>query len=87
MRWVIGCMVFFAAAELLQPQPGGALAAIFGFVLVLAYAATTIAMERQPSRLLSAFAPDLVARREAPSVPDGEQRRSRLSCAPHGARR
>jgi len=77
MRWVIVCMVFFAAAELLQPQRGGALAAIFGFVLVLAYAATTIAMELQPNRLLGAFAPDLVARREAASAPDAERRRPR----------
>ncbi|HUH92153.1 MAG TPA: DUF6498-containing protein [Casimicrobiaceae bacterium] len=77
MRWVIVCMVFFAAAELLQPQRGGVLAAIFGFVLVLAYAATTIAMELQPSRLLGAFAPDLVARGEAPSAPAAEKRRPR----------
>jgi hypothetical protein len=61
VRWVIVCMVFFAAAELLQPQGGGILADIFGFVLVLAYAVATIVMELQPQRLLAAFAPDLVA--------------------------
>ena len=60
MRWVIVCGVFFAAAELLQPQRGGVLATIFGFVLVLAYAVATIMMELQPERLLAAFAPDLV---------------------------
>lgn len=62
VRWIIVCMVFFAAAEVLQPQRGGALATIFGFVLVLAYAVATIAMELQPQRLLSAFAPDLAGR-------------------------
>jgi hypothetical protein len=70
MRWVIVCMVFFAAAELLQPQRGGALAALFGFVLVLAYAAATILMELQPQRLLAAFAPDLV---ERPSASGGKR--------------
>lgn len=77
MRWVIVCMVFFAAADLLQPQRGGALAAVFGFVLVLAYAVATIAMELQPNRLLGAFAPDLVARGKGSSASDGEARRSR----------
>ena len=66
MRWVIVCGVFFAAAELLQPQRGGVLAAIFGFVLVLAYAAATIMMELQPQRLLAAFAPDLVTPGSSP---------------------
>jgi hypothetical protein len=62
MRWIVVCIVFFGAAELLQPQRGGALAAIFGFVLVLAYAITTIFMELQPQRLLAGFAPDLLER-------------------------
>jgi hypothetical protein len=62
MRWVIVCGVFFVAVELLQPQRGGVLATIFGFVLVLAYAVATIMMELQPQRLLAAFAPDLLAR-------------------------
>jgi hypothetical protein len=62
MRWVIVCGVFFAAVELLQPQRGGVLATIFGFVLVLAYSVATIMMELQPQRLLAAFAPDLVER-------------------------
>ena len=66
VRWIIVCIVFFAAAELLQPERGGALAAVFGFVLVLAYAAATIAMELQPDRLLGAFAPGLLARSGAP---------------------
>jgi hypothetical protein len=60
MRWFIVCGVFFAAAELLQPQRGGVTATIFGFVLV--YAVATIAMELQPQRLLAEFAPDLVQR-------------------------
>jgi hypothetical protein len=74
MRWVIVCMVFFAAAELLQPQRGGVLATIFGFVLVLAYAVATILMELQPQRLLAAFAPDLVQR---PSAGEGKRSGSR----------
>lgn len=76
MRWVIVCMAFFAAAELLQPQRGGAGAAIFGFALVLAYAAATIAMELQPQRLLGAFAPDLVAHGEARPTSNPDKRRS-----------
>ena len=75
MRWVIVCMVFFAAAELLEPQSsGGILADIFGFVLVLAYAVATILMELQPQRLLAAFAPDLVQR---PSAGEGKRSGSR----------
>jgi len=70
MRWVAVIVVFFAAVELLQPQRGGALATIFGFVLVLAYAVTTIFMELQPERLLAGFAPDLVARG---SMQDGKR--------------
>ena len=62
MRWVVVCGVFMLAVELLQPQRGGVLATIFGFVLVLAYAVATVVMELQPQRLLAAFAPDLVAR-------------------------
>jgi len=77
MRWVVVCMVFFAAAELLQPQRGGALAAIFGFVLVLAYALTTIAMELQPNRLIGAFAPDLAAGGKASRESEADARRSR----------
>jgi hypothetical protein len=65
MRWVAVCVVFFGAAELLQPQRGGMLAALFGFVLVLAYAITTIFMELQPQRLLAGFAPELVDRAAA----------------------
>jgi len=74
MRWVIVCMVFFAAAELFEPQNGGILADIFGFVLVLAYAVATILMELQPQRLLAAFAPDLVQR---PSAGEGKRSGSR----------
>jgi hypothetical protein len=74
MRWVIVCMVFFAAAELLEPQNGGILADIFGFALVLAYAVATILMELQPQRLLAAFAPDLVQR---PSAGEGKRSGSR----------
>jgi len=66
MRWVVVCGVFFASAELLQPQRGGVLAAIFGFVLVLAYAVATIMMELQPERLLAPFAPDLVTPGSSP---------------------
>jgi hypothetical protein len=62
MRWVLVCGVFFVAAEFLQPQNGGLLSTIFGFVLVLAYAVATIMMELQPQRLLAAFAPDLAER-------------------------
>ena len=74
MRWVAVIVVFFAAVELLQPQRGGALATIFGFVLVLAYAVATILMELQPQRLLAAFAPDLVQR---PSAGEGKRSGSR----------
>jgi hypothetical protein len=72
MRWVIVCGVFFFAVEVLQPQRGGVLATIFGFVLVLAYSIATIMMELRPQRLLAAFAPDLVARGPASSLPTGK---------------
>ena len=74
IRWVIVCMVFFAAAELLQPRRGGILATSFGFVLVLAYAVATIVMELQPQRLLAVFAPDLIAR---PAGSEGKRSGSR----------
>ena len=60
MRWVVVCGVFMFSMGLLSPQRGGLAAAIFGFVLVLAYAVATVVMELQPERLLAAFAPDLV---------------------------
>jgi hypothetical protein len=53
-----GRFVFIVSAGFLQPQRGGLTAAIFGFVLVLAYALATIAMELQPSRLLAWFGAD-----------------------------
>ena len=62
VRWFIVCAVFVTTAGLLQPQDGGAGAWLFGFVLVLAYAAATIVMELRPQRLLAAVAPELVAR-------------------------
>jgi hypothetical protein len=75
MRWVIVCGVFFAAAELLQPQYGSVRASIFGFVLVLAYAVATVVMELQPERLLAGFAPDLVPRGASPKGGDGKRSR------------
>jgi len=71
MRWVIVCGIFIVAAGVLEPQRGGVTAAIFSFVLVLAYALATIAMELQPERLLVWFAPDLVpgGARAKPAAP------------------
>ena len=62
VRWVLVCGVFIATAGILDPQRGGITQAIFGFLLVLAYAVATIAMELQPERLLALFADDLVPR-------------------------
>jgi len=53
LRWFVVCAVFIGSAGILDPQQGGLAATIFGFVLVLAYALTTIAMELQPARLLA----------------------------------
>ena len=55
VRWVFVCFVFMVSVGILQPQRGGLLAAIFSFVLVLAYALATIVMELQPGRLLVWF--------------------------------
>lgn len=73
VRWVFVCVVFIASAGILQPQHGGLLAAIFSFVLVLAYALATIVMELQPGRLLQWFGGrDLVpggTKSQSPSPP------------------
>jgi hypothetical protein len=55
VRWVFVCFVFIVSVGILQPQHGGLLAALFSFVLVLAYALATIVMELQPGRLLEWF--------------------------------
>ena len=75
VRWVFVCFVFMVSVGILQPQRGGLLAAIFSFVLVLAYALATIVMELQPGRLLDWFGGrDLVpgaARAQPPSSTPG----------------